>query len=68
MTDVCDVLDRLEEAAVKKSEVRVTLKDGRTFTDDVRDVVTEGGRNYGVFGGAGRIDVQEVTNCERVDA
>ena len=64
----CDVLDRLEEAALRKSRVRVTLKDGRSITDDVREVVTEGGRNFGVFAHAGRIDVEEMTNCERAES
>ena len=66
-SSTCDVLDRLEEAVLRRSSVRVTLQDGRTFVDDVREVVTENGHDYGVFSGAGKIDVKQMSNCERAD-
>lgn len=66
--DKCDVLDRLEEAVLRKSAVRVTLSDGRTFVDQVSEVVTKQGHDYGVFAQAGELDVGLMTDCERAEA
>ena len=65
--DKCDVLDRLEEAVVMKTAVRVTLRDGRTFVDRVNEVVTKDGHDYGVFAQSGQLDVATMTDCERAD-
>lgn len=63
--DRCDVLDLLEEAAVARRSVEVELRDGRSFVDGVRDVVTENGRDYVVFERHLRLPVAEIARCGR---
>ena len=42
----CDFVDVLEEAALVKRPIGVKLRDGETFIDEVRDVVTVDGVDY----------------------
>ncbi|MBX5483333.1 MAG: hypothetical protein IRZ16_16045 [Myxococcaceae bacterium] len=65
LVDTCDFLDVLEEAALKKSKLTVTLLDGRTITDQVTDVVTEGGRDYVQFLHHERIAVQDIKDLRK---
>lgn len=61
----CDFLDVLEEGAVLKRAVLVDLKDGRHFTDTVRDVVTENGEDFVVFHDHGRMALHQLSNARR---
>lgn len=63
----CDFLDVLEEAAVRKTPVGVTLRSGEAFIDIVEDVVTEGGADYAVFRAHGRHRVTDVLACTRAE-
>ncbi|MFN7132641.1 MAG: hypothetical protein ACK4N5_11210 [Myxococcales bacterium] len=65
--DRCDHLDVLEESATFKRRVFVELKGGDSFTDTVRDVVTENGEDWAVFAERGRIGVKEIRSCGRAD-
>ena len=56
----CDFLDVLEERAKAKGRARVVLDDGSAFVETVRDVVTEGGADYAVFDGHGRVAVKRI--------
>lgn len=61
----CDFLDLLEEAAVRKQPISVTLRAGEEFTDTVTDVVTENHQDFAVFASKGRIPVKELASCTR---
>lgn len=59
----CDFLDVLEEAARFKKPVMVELRDGLRFRANVQDVVTDGGEDYAVFDGRGRVPVSDIARC-----
>lgn len=61
----CDLLDVLEEAAVRKRPVTVTLASGESFSDTVMDVVTENHRDWAVFQQHDRVKVSDVKSCTR---
>lgn len=61
----CDFLDVLEEAATFGGRVRVRHRDGHTFEDVVRDVVTIDGADYVVFAGNGRLRVADLASATR---
>jgi transcriptional antiterminator Rof (Rho-off) len=64
--DRCDVIDILEEAATAHRPVHVELNgSGSSFTDEVRDVVTEAGEDYAVFKEHQRIPVSEIFAASR---
>jgi hypothetical protein len=46
---VCDVIDMLEESAMMKRPVEVSLKDGRVFEDRVQEIVKWQGEDHVVF-------------------
>ena len=60
----CDFLDVLEESVTIQKPVSVTLRDGKSFTDQVRDVVTEQGEDYVNFAAQGRVPVTQIERCE----
>jgi Rho-binding antiterminator len=62
----CDFIDVLEEAVLRRSTITVDLRDGRHFSDQVREVVTEDGADFAVFASHGRIDVREITLAGRI--
>lgn len=47
--DVGDVIDMLEESAMMKRPVQVTLSDGRIFEDRVQEIVKWQGEDHVVF-------------------
>ncbi len=61
----CSFIDVLEEAVLRKGAVAVTLRDGTTFIDHVRDVVTEDHEDYAVFSGRERVAVGEIASATR---
>lgn len=61
----CDVLDILEESATSKRPVAVELEGGRSFTDQVTDVVTESGEDYVDFRDHGRLFVKDIRSAAR---
>jgi hypothetical protein len=65
--DNCDILDVLEESVVSKRPVNIQLQGGRTFTDQVKDVVTEGGADYVDFRDQGRIPVADIRSAGRAE-
>jgi transcriptional antiterminator Rof (Rho-off) len=60
----CDFLDVLEESVTLQKPVTVTLRDGKSFADQVQDVVTEGGEDYVNFASQGRVPVTQIERCE----
>lgn len=65
--DSCDVIDVLEESVVSKRPVNIQLSGGRTFTDQVTDVVTEGGADYVDFRDHGRMAVADIRSAGRAE-
>ena len=65
--DRCDMLDLLEEAAVRRRPVEFELHSGRHFIDAVHDVVTEHGQDFVVFTDRPRLPVAEIARCARAD-
>jgi transcriptional antiterminator Rof (Rho-off) len=61
----CAAIDVFEEAVTRRSAVKVRLHGGVEFTAHVEDVVTEGGVNYVVFRGRGRVAVGEIAQAAR---
>ena len=47
--DVGDVIDMLEESAMLRRPVRVSLRDGRIFEDRVQEIVKWQGEDHVVF-------------------
>ncbi len=47
--DVGDVIDMLEESAMMRRPVRVTLRDGRAFEDRVQEIIKWDGEDHVVF-------------------
>lgn len=62
-----DLLDVLEEAATFRRAVAVELKGGRTFVDQVDDVVTVAGEDWAVFHNHERVAVGDISSCARTD-
>ena len=60
----CDFIDMLEESARLHRPVIVELKDGRTFTDQARDVITEAsGDEWVVFRLHDRLSLDAISSC-----
>jgi transcriptional antiterminator Rof (Rho-off) len=64
--DRCDFIDVLEEAVLRRSTISVDLRDGRHFSDQVRDVVTDGGADFAVFANHGTIAVRDIALAGRI--
>jgi len=60
----CDFLDVLEESVTIQKPVTVELRDGKSFTDQVQDVVTESGEDFVNFAAQGRVPVTQIKRCE----
>ena len=60
----CDFLDVLEESVTIKKPVTVELKDGESFVDQVRNVITESGEDFVQFAEHGRVAVSRIARCE----
>ena len=65
--DSCDFIDVLEEAVTTKRPVNIELKGGRSFTDHVRDVVTEAGADYVDFRDHGRLALADIRSAARAE-
>lgn len=63
----CGFLDVLEEAALRKAAVAVTLRSGETFLDVVTDVVTRDGADRAVFRDRGEVPVREFAAATRAE-
>ena len=61
----CSFIDVLEEAALRGTLVAIALRDGTTFIDRVREVVTENHEDYAVFGSRERVAVTEIAAATR---
>lgn len=59
----CDFIDVLEESVVIHRPVTVALRDGVTFIDQVKDVITESGEDYVQFQDYGRMPVTRIVRC-----
>jgi transcriptional antiterminator Rof (Rho-off) len=60
----CDFIDMLEESARLHRPLVVELKDGRSFTDEARDVITEAsGNEWAVFRFHDRLSLDEISSC-----
>jgi transcriptional antiterminator Rof (Rho-off) len=60
----CDFIDMLEESARFHRPLVVELKDGRSFTDEARDVITESsGEEWAVFRFHDRLSLDEISSC-----
>ena len=59
----CDIIDVLEESVRMHRAVDVTLKDGRHFVDEARDVVTEDEGEWAVFRAHDRVLVDDISSC-----
>jgi Rho-binding antiterminator len=62
----CDFVDVLEEAVLRRSTISVDLRDGRHFSDRVRDVVTEDGADFAVFANHGTIALRDIALAGRL--
>jgi Rho-binding antiterminator len=60
----CDFIDVLEESVVIHQPVTVALRDGVTFIDQVKDVVTESGEDYVQFQDHGRMALTRIVRCQ----
>jgi hypothetical protein len=65
--DSCDWIDVLEESVVTKRPVNIQLQGGKTFTDQVKDLVTEGGADYVDFRDHGRMPVADIRSAGRAE-
>ncbi len=63
----CDFIDVLEEAVVVKKPVAVTLRDGTSFIDEVKDVQTEDGQDWVVFKAHPRVAVAQIEAATRAE-
>lgn len=59
----CDIIDILEESVRMRRSVSVTLRDGRHFVDEARDVVTEEQGEWAVFRAHDRVLVDDISSC-----
>jgi hypothetical protein len=66
--DRCDVIDVLESSVKLQRPVNVELKNGGTFVDRAKDVVTEpGGPEWVQFRDHDRVIVDDIVFCAPVD-
>jgi hypothetical protein len=63
----CDIIDVLEASARTRRAVIVELKEGRQFTDEVRDVSTEDDGEWAVFRLHDRVLVDDISFAAPVD-
>jgi Rho-binding antiterminator len=61
----CSFIDVLEEAALRRTHVAVSLYGGEAFIDRVRDVVTENHEDYAVFEAHERVAVTNIRAATR---
>lgn len=59
----CDFIDVLEESVVIPQPVTVVLRDGVTFVDQVKDVITESGADFVQFQDHGRMAVTRIVRA-----
>jgi hypothetical protein len=60
----CDFIDVLEDAVLRRQPFIVQLRAGQGFTDQVMDVVTEGGDDFAVFRAHPRVAVGDIATLE----
>jgi transcriptional antiterminator Rof (Rho-off) len=63
----CAAIDVFEEAVTLRRAVTVRLRGGEEVSAHVDDVVTEGGVNYVVLRGRGRVAVGEIASAGRAE-
>jgi len=59
----CDFIDVLEESVVIHQPVTVALRDGETFIDQVRDVITRSGEDFVQFQDHGRMALARIVRA-----
>jgi transcriptional antiterminator Rof (Rho-off) len=60
----CDLIDMREESVRLHRPLVVELKDGRSFTDRARDVITEAsGDEWVVFRHHDRLSLSDISSC-----
>lgn len=59
----CEFIDVLEESVVIPQPVTVVLRDGETFIDRVRDVVTHSGEDFVQFQDHGRMALARIVRA-----
>lgn len=59
----CDFIDVLEESVVIHQPVTVALRDGVTFIDRVKDVITQSGEDYVHFQDHGRMALTRIVRA-----
>jgi hypothetical protein len=59
----CDIIDELEASARLGRPLAVTLKHGRHFVDQARDVITEGQDEWAVFRSHESVRVADISAC-----
>lgn len=63
----CDFIDVLEEAALMKKRVAVKMRNGESFIDEVRDVVTTDGVDWVDFLDHDRVKVKDILGMSRAE-
>ena len=61
------VIDLLEESIAFQRPIAVVLGQGLRFVDQVREIVTELDEDWAVFDAHGRIPVNDIAGCSRVE-
>ena len=61
------VIDLLEESIAFQRPVAVVLRHGFRFVDQVREIVAELDEDWAVFDAHGRIPVNDIAGCSRVE-
>jgi hypothetical protein len=61
-----DVIDMLEESQLRRTPVRVTLRDGRSFEDRVTDIGKWDGEDHVAFADHEFTPLRRISSCQRV--
>ena len=61
------VIDLLEESIAFQRPVAIGLRQGFRFVDQVREIVTELDEEWAVFDAHGRIRVNDIAGCSRIE-
>ena len=62
LIDRCDIIDVLEASARTRRAVSVQLKEGRHFTDEVRQVTTEEDGEWALFRLHDRVLIDDISS------
>ena len=61
------MIDVLEESIAFQRPVAIILRHGFRFVDQAREIVTELDEDWAVFDSHGRIPVNDIAGCSRVE-